>query len=203
MEFQQTGLPDTPLFRHAFKIGWRCFRARFASNDNGMTVADMDAAALYRRGPVAVARLIMAHGGEDRRLAAAASLAGPAVFSAKPCAEASDGVKDFAKELRAIEHESTDRLIELMPALSLDVRLFLQASAIRYLDTLAFQAFDVPHRPSVTEEFASFSDAVRLFGAARGETDDFGLDTRFEVAVLKARMSPGIDGAVHRRAGAY
>ncbi len=203
MEFQQTGLPDTPLFRQAFKIGWRRFRAQFASNDNGMTVAGMDATALYRQGPVAVARLIMAHGGEDRRLAAAASLAGPAVFSARPCADASDRVKAFAQELQAIEDESTDRLIELMPALSLDVRLFLQASAIRYLDTLAFQAFELPHRPSVTEEFTSFSDAVRLFGAARGETDDFGLDTRFEVAVLKARMSPGIDGAVRKRAGAF
>lgn len=170
MNFEQTGLPDRPLFRTAFGAGLE--RA-------GGDIAD------YLSGPVALARLIYAHGGDCRQVAAAACLAGHAAFSSEPDPRLDQKVRDFAQQVVAIE-AAGDRADRMIPNLSPDARLFFQVSAIAVLDrTVA--ARSVP----ADELQKTYAEALDLYSAARGSHDTYGLDTLFEIAAMKVTTALG------------
>lgn len=176
MNFQQTGLPDSKMFQDAFKAGWPCFLARFDGDAP-------TARAQYMRGPVAMARLICEHGGDCRQVAAAACLAGPAVFSAEPADWLGSRLVEFSRGVTGMEKSSMQDFCGMIPRQSGDVRLFLQASAILLMEQLA-DPLTGP-RFKRTEAQATYAEALEIYSAARGVHDIYRLDTRFEIAVMK------------------
>lgn len=171
MDFQQTGLPEKQLFRDAFKAGASKFFARFNKDET-------TAQARYLRGPVAMARMISEHGGECHQVAVAAALAGPAVFCEQPSPQLGHVLADFSREVRALE--GAPDLESVMPQVSGSARLFLQASAIMLLEQLAAAPAGEP------QDQAAYTQALQLYSAARGMHDAYRLDTRFEIAAMKA-----------------
>lgn len=177
MNFEQTRLPDQPVFREAFKAGWEKYPEMFDGNREL-------AASQYLRGPVAMARLIFGHGGEVHQLPAAACLAGPAAFCETPAADLNPRLIDFVNEIR---NATAVGIFAAIPEFSGDARLFCQASAILTLD----QVSD-PHGSkgmTDTDRRQSYESAIKIYHAARGEQDIYGLNTRFEIAVRKALVS--------------
>jgi hypothetical protein len=174
MDFAQTGLPDKPLFRTAFSAGWK----KYMALHDDMSVKD--AAAGYLRGPVAMARLIVERGGDCRCTAAAACLAAPAVFSGYPDGALDKKVVGFAQDVMSLEAKGARGLSSAMPALSADMRLFFQVSAIMLLDAMTEE--EAPDHTVLNDAYA---DALGLYSAARGAVDTYSLDTRFEIAAMK------------------
>lgn len=181
MDFQQTYLPDGQIFREAFAAGWARYLSRFAHTAL--------AKEQYLRGPVAMARLIYEHGGKTREIAAAACLAGPAVFSERPDAWLNEELVEFSREIRGIGMSKPCDLYGKISALSADARLLLQASAIMLLEQIA----GAPESPE--ECTRGYTDALELYSAARGARDTFNLDTRFEIAAMK--VTTVLDGQPH------
>ena len=175
MEFQQTGLPDTQVLRDAFRAGWSAYLDRFESGDA--------ASAQYLRGPVAMARLICEHGGDVRQIAAAACLAGPAVFSAHPVRSIEARLVEFSRGISGMENSSLRDFCGNIPRQPGDVRLFLQASAILLMEQLA-DPLTGP-RYAVAEAQKIYAEALEIYSAARGAHDTYKLDTRFEIAAMK------------------
>lgn len=162
MDFGQTGLPDRPLFRAAFDAGFD--RACAAG-----------AAERYFSGPVAMARLIERHGGGNHRLAAAACLAGPAVFTREQDEGIDADIRDFACVIMAVESTDPRSWHAVIPSLSVDARLFLQASAVMSLDGVASET--------------AYVLALDLYTSARGVKDAFGLDGVLGEAAMRAAAS--------------
>ena len=176
MNFQQTGLPDKPLFHDAFFAGWERYLSLF--------VHDVKAAAKeYQRGPVATAKMVYEHGGDFHQTAVAACLAGPAVFTENPSWRAPQRLVEFAKEVRRVDSGIRADFYVAVAALSSDARLLLQASAIMLMEQLARDG-KVPE-DGKPEHHKSYEEAVRLYSAARGASDAYRLDTRFEIAAMK------------------
>lgn len=182
MDFQQTSLPDGQIFREAFAAGWARYLSRFAHTDL--------AAEQYLRGPVAMARLIFEHGGPAREIAAAACLAGPAVFSDSPEDWLDERLVEFSREFRVIGRSSPGELYGKVNGLSPDARLLLQASAIMLLEQLVASPED-----SAEECMKSYTDSLELYSAARGVADTYKLDTKFEIAAMK--VTTILDGHAH------
>lgn len=176
MEFQQTGLPDTKLFRDAFGAGWTKYLDRFENDAQ-------TASAQYLRGPVAMARLICEHGGDCRQVAAAACLAGPAVFSAQPADWLNNRLVEFSRDVTGMKPSCTRDFCGILPRQSGDMRLFFQASAILMMEQLA----DPVTGPRYVQADARriYADALEIYSAARGTQDVYKLDTRFEIAAMK------------------
>ncbi len=166
MDFQETGLPDVELFREAFSEGWARYLARH-SDDRGV------AGQAYAKGPLAMARLIYGHGGECHQVAAAACLAGPSLFSLHPADRLNKRLVEFSHEVRAVNDNNAASLTSIIPGLSGTARLFLQASAIMLLESSDCES--------------DRGIAMTLYQAARGEKDAYSLDTRFEIAAMKAK----------------
>lgn len=179
MDFEQTGLPGHKMLKDAFNAGWLRFQSQGHKN-GGQTAEVLDD---YLRGPVALARIILNHGGDCRMVSAAAGLAGPAAFSGSPCVNLNQKIVDLAGEVMRLNASDSDSFSSIALGLSVDARLFLQASAIMFVDRLSVSA-DVHG-----DGKAAYMDALRLYGAARGSRDTFGLDTRFEIAAIKAQMA--------------
>lgn len=176
MEFQQTGLPDSKLFREAFRAGWPKYLDRFEGNKD-LAVSQ------YLRGPVAMARLICEHGGDCRQVAAAACLAGPAVFSAHPEDGLNSRLVAFSREVTRMKTTCSRDFCGIIPRQSVDTRVFLQASAILLLEQIA-DPVTGPHF-SVAEAQKIYAEALEIYSAARGAQDTFKLDTCFEIAAMK------------------
>lgn len=176
MNFEQTGLPDQPVFRDAFNAGWGKYPEIYDGNKEL-------AASQYLRGPVAMARLIFGHGGELNQLPAAACLAGPAVFCDSPSQRMNERLLEFVSEIR----EATSAGISAIPEFSGGARLFCQASAILLLD----QASDplLNRDNSADDRQKQVECAIKVYSAARGAHDVYDLDTRFEIAMRKARVA--------------
>jgi hypothetical protein len=170
MDYQETGLPDKQLFREAFAAGW----AKYTDLHGGDGAA---ASREYRRGPVAFARMIFGHGGDCRQLATAACLAGPSLFCASPAAGLHDSLREFSAEVRATDNCPPELLGRVIPRLSADARLFFQVTSIMHLEHLARQRDSASPR--------DYAEALDLYSAARGFTDAYRLDTRFEIAAMK------------------
>ena len=95
MDFQQTYLPESQIYREAFKAGWTHY---LIQHDRNADLAEQ----AYLKGPVAMARLIQEHGGDVRQIAAAACLAGPAVFSEHPAQWLDKRLVEFSREIRGV-----------------------------------------------------------------------------------------------------
>lgn len=175
MNFEQTHMPDQPVFRDAFAAGWAKYQVLFSSSGEL-------ASAQYLRGPVAMARLIAEHGGEGHEIAAAACLAGPAVFCETPMVSMNKALLDFSRVVRAVDIEKPGDLRRL-PSMNENLRLFLQASAIMLLEQIADPVTGQRYRGG--ERNKTYDEALQLYSAARGGNDDFRLDTRFEIAAMK------------------
>lgn len=182
MDFQLTSLPDGQIFREAFAAGWARYLTRFAHTDL--------AAEQYIRGPVAMARLIYEHGGPEHEIAAAACLAGPAVFSDSPDDWLDQRMVEFSREFQVIGQSSPGELYGKVSALSSDARLLLQASAIMLLEQLVTAPED-----SAEECMKIYTDSLELYSAARGPVDNYKLDTKFEIAAMK--VTTVIEGQAH------
>jgi len=172
MDFKQTSLPDRQIFREAFAAGWAMYVAQFADT----SLAEKQ----YLKGPVAMARLIFEHGGEGRQIAAAACLAGPALFSERPVDWLNTQLLTFSREVRGVGTVQRKDLGLKISALSGDARLLIQSSAILLLEQLAA-------KPDGNAEdlMKAYSDALELYSVARGSRDAYKLDTRFEIAAMK------------------
>ena len=179
MQFELTGLPDQPIFRDAFACGWAKYKTLFFGEER-------HAAAQFARGPVAMARLIAAHGGETRYVPAAACLAGPALFCDKPSEKTDRRLLDFAVTLRGLKDLVPIQLREAIATQTGDVRLFFQASAILMMEYLADPV--MARRFAGTDKKRAYADALQLFSAARGAVDAYHLDTRFEIAAMKVTI---------------
>lgn len=176
MNFQQTGLPDTALFQDAFKAGWAKYLDRFEGNIE-------TAGAQYARGPVAMARLICEHGGDCRQVAAAACLAGPAVFSSQPADWLNNRLLAFSRDVTGMQTSCTRDFCGVIPRQSGDMRLFFQASAILMMEQLADPVTGPRYAQSDAQRV--YADALEIYSAARGTQDAYKLDTRFEIAAMK------------------
>lgn len=176
MEFQQTGLPDKPVFHDAFNAGW----AKYLDQSGGDVRA---ATAEYLRGPVAMARLICEHGGECRQMAAAACLAGPAVFSANPATWLNSKLLDFSREVTGMQTTCAEDFRGAIPRQSGDARLFFQASAILLMEQLAHPVAGRGYDAADAQKI--YTEALDMYSAARGAQDTYKLDTRFEIAAMK------------------
>lgn len=176
MDFQQTGLPDLKIFKDAFRAGWPRYLDRFDGD------ADK-AAAQYLRGPVAMARLICEHGGDCRQVAAAACLAGPAVFSARPADWLNSKLVEFSRDVSGMETACARDFCGMIPRQSGDARLFFQASAILLMEQLADPV--TGPRYSAQDAQKTYAEALEIYSAARGVRDTYKLDTRFEIAAMK------------------
>ena len=168
MNFSATYLPDKAVFQNAFSSGWSRYLTLHADDEKSASLA-------YMRGPVAMARLIVLHGGECREVAAAACLAGPSLFSISPADGLSSRLYHFSHELKRVDDAGSPEIID---SLSGDVRIFLQASAIMLLEHHAL------HAGKTTAEI--YREALQLYSAARGANDVYKMDTRFEIAAMKA-----------------
>jgi hypothetical protein len=180
MNFTDTHLPQLPIFETAFAAGYAHYMARYHGNDEL-------AAASYVRGPVAMARLIFEHGGDCRQTAAAACLAGPAVFTISPQEGLHARLIDFSREICGFGVVSQDDFYGMIPTLSGDARLFFQASAIMLLEQVRDTADDDLEQV--------YTDALKLYSAARGDVDAYKLDTRFEIAAMK--ITSGLQNGSH------
>ena len=178
MDYKQTGLPDHKLLREAFNAGWQRFRVQAEKNGAVHDAAEGE----YLRGPVELARLILRHGGDCRMVPAAAGLAGPAAFSGKPSESLSQKIVSLAREVMQAEAGGESGFRHVALGLSPDARLFLQVSAIMFVDRLSSALV-------CDDAKEAYLEALKLYSAARGERDVFGLDTRFEVAMSKAQMA--------------
>lgn len=177
MNFEQTGLPDQPVFREAFTAGWEKYPELFGEGNKDT------AAARYLCGPVAMARLILTHGGDCRQMAAAACLAGPAVFSDVTGGMVNPRLAEFVSEIR---HATAVGLYAAIPSFSGDARVFFQATAILLLEQVADS---VMSRDMDDAERARFyREAINIYQLSRGEQDTYSFDTRFEVAARKAAL---------------
>lgn len=176
MNFQQTGLPDTALFQDAFKAGWAKYLDRFEGDIE-------TAGAQYARGPVAMARLICEHGGDCRQVAAAACLAGPAVFSSQPADWLNNRLLAFSRDVTGMQTSCTHDFCGVIPRQSGDMRLFFQASAILMMEQLADPVTGPRYAQSDAQRV--YADALEIYSAARGTQDAYKLDTRFEIAAMK------------------
>lgn len=176
MDFQQTGLPDTKVFHDAFNAGWMRYLERFNGD------ADM-ARAQYTRGPVAMARLIFEHGGDCRQDAAAACLAGPAIFSRRPAEWLSGRMVEFSREINRLQINTTQELCAALSRQSGGMRLFFQAGAILMMEQLADPV--TGPRYSAADAQTTYAEALEIYSAARGTRDIYRLDTRFEIAAMK------------------
>lgn len=176
MDFQQTGLPDKPVFRDAFEAGWASFLDRFAGDTQ-------TAGKQYVRGPVAMARLICEHGGDCRQFAAAACLAGPAVFSEHPADWLNTKLVEFSREVKSMRTTCGHDFLGIIPRQSGDARLFLQASAILLMEDLADPVTGAQYSTQNAQKI--YTEALELYSAARGAQDTYKLDTRFEIAAMK------------------
>lgn len=174
MNFEQTRLPDQPLFRAAFNVGWEKYPEMFDGNREL-------AASQYLRGPVAMARLIFGHGGELHQLPAAACLAGPAAFCDTPAPQLNTRLVQFVNEIRTA---TAVGIFAAIPESSGSARLFCQASAILTLDQVA--DVHTSNRMTDNDRRQSYETATKIYSAARGDHDIYGLDSRFEVAMRKA-----------------
>lgn len=172
MDFQQTNLPDRQMFREAFAAGWARYLSRFAHTAL--------ASEQYMRGPVAMARLIFEYGGEEREVAAAACLAGPAVFCGEPDGLLCEELLAFSREIGTVGETHSRDLYGKISGLSADARLMLQASAIMLLEQIVGSKGEPPE-----ECMKAYTGALELYSAARGAHDFFNLDTRFEIAAMK------------------
>ena len=177
MNFAQTGLPEHRILKDAFNAGWVRFQTQGQRQGNRAEDVSDD----YLRGPVALARIILNHGGDCRMISAATGLAGPAAFSGKPCVNLSQKIVELAREVMRLEENDNDGFSTIALGLSADARLFLQASAIMFVDRLSVSAD--------SDGKTTYIEALRLYSAARGPRDTFGLDTRFEIAAIKAQMA--------------
>lgn len=175
MNFEQTGLPDQPVFRDAFSAGWAKYPDMFEGNREL-------AASQYLRGPVAMARLIFGHGGDVHQLPAAACLAGPAVFSDHPAQGINPRLHEFVSEIRSA---TAVGLYAAIPEFSGAARLFCQASAILLLDQVADPL--IGRKMGDEERRQIYESAIKVYSASRGPHDTYDLDTRFEIAMRKAR----------------
>lgn len=171
MNFEKTGMPDKPLFRSGYMAGWR----RYLSRHGGSIVK---ATAEYMRGPVAMARMILDHGGDCRQTAAAAALAGPAVFSASPETDVDVRLHAFAAEIAQVDDCKPEMLPRVAACLSGDARIFLQAMAIFLLE-------DMTEADVLSDADKLHIEALQLYSAARGAQDIYAFDTRFEIAAMK------------------
>ncbi|MBW7909756.1 MAG: hypothetical protein H3C49_00545 [Alphaproteobacteria bacterium] len=176
MNFQQTGLPDTALFQDAFKAGWAKYLDRFEGDIE-------TAGAQYARGPVAMSRLICEHGGDCRQVAAAACLAGPAVFSSQPADWLNNRLLAFSRDVTGMQTSCTRDFCGVIPRQSGDMRLFFQASAILMMEQLADPVTGPRYAQSDAQRV--YADALEIYSAARGTQDAYKLDTRFEIAAMK------------------
>jgi hypothetical protein len=176
MDFQQTGLPDSKLFHDAFRAGWPRYLDRFEGDAE-------KASAQYLRGPAAMARLICEHGGDCRHVAAAACLAGPAVFSAHPADWLNSKLVEFSRDVTGMDTTSTRDFCGMIPRQSGDARLFFQASAILLMEQLADPV--TGPRYSAIDAQKTYVEALEIYSAARGAQDTYKLDTRFEIAAMK------------------
>ena len=134
-KIEETGianLPETKIFREAFQAGWLRYLKQYAN------AVDF-AGDLYRRGPVAMARLIHEHGGGERSVATAACLAGPAVFSEHPAQWLDLRLVEFSREIRGVGTTPPQELYGRIPGLSDDARVFRHASAIMLMEQVAEQ----------------------------------------------------------------
>lgn len=173
MEFIQTELPDRHILRQSYVAGWSRYQARFCNDDARARPA-------YVQGPLAMARLVCEHAGESRDVVAAVSLAGPAVFSHHPVQGLNAKLYELSGELMGIGIENDPSMFcQVVPLLSVNARLFLQASAVIMMESMATQA------ATQKVDFGQHHDTVSLYSAARGGVDTFGLDTRFEIATMK------------------
>ncbi|MDD9900261.1 MAG: hypothetical protein OXT65_04720 [Alphaproteobacteria bacterium] len=154
MDFQATGLPELQICRHAFELGYD-------------RVEDLQTA-------VSMAQMIMEHGGACHSMAAAACLAGPALFSRIPDARLDAKLLTLGQEI--LDVNETGAVHDLSP----DARIFLQVCAIFMLEQ---EAAAEPPVSIMQEE--TYLHALQLYSRARGENDTFHLDARCEVAAMK------------------
>lgn len=176
MNFLQTGLPDQPLFRGAFKAGLEKYIARFYGDE-------MTATAQYASGPVAMARLIFGHAGKSAQAVAAACLAGPAVFSAKPDSGLHDRLLEFSQNIQRLGDLGAVDVCRKLPEMPADTRLFFQASAILLLEQIVDPVSSWHYTRE--EKAQTYMEALDIYSAARGSVDAYSLDTRFEIAAMK------------------
>ena len=171
MEFQATALPDERLFRDAFNAGWEKYLQ--VINTDAVTAAQE-----YMRGPVAMAKLILEHGGDCHQVAAAAALAGPALFTKFPSQWLDQRLTKFSSDILEANNCPDDMLGSVIPRLSSSARLFFQATSILMLEQLARG-----HEDSVGH--SAYTEALDIYSIARGSYDVYRLDGRFEIAAMK------------------
>lgn len=176
MDFAQTGLPDQPLFRGAFKAGMNKYIARFYGDE-------MTAAAQYAAGPVAMARLIFGHAGKTGQAVAAACLAGPAVFTAQPDSGLHGKLLGFSRELQRLGGLEPEDICKKLPEQPSETRLFFQASAILLLEQIVDPVSGWHY--TLAEKKQTYLEALDIYSVARGARDEYSLDTRFEIAAMK------------------
>jgi hypothetical protein len=176
MQFADTHLPEDRIFQDAFKAGWARYVLRFGGETER-------AAGEYLCGPVALARLILEHGGDCRQTAAAACLAGPAVFSQTPAENLNPRLRRFAGEITEICNAAPEETYTRVAALSADARLFFQACAILLMEQLVRPATGA--MPDAATMNRAYLEALKLYSAARGAQDTYSFDTRFEIAAMK------------------
>ncbi len=189
MNFEQTGLPDQPVFRDAFTAGWEKYPTLFSEGDSD------SAASRYLCGPVAMARLILTHGGDCRQMAAAACLAGPAAFSDMPFEGISPRLSEFVAEIR---QATAVGLYASIPNFSGDARVFFQATAILLLEQIADLAMSRDMDDKTRAHF--YREAINIYQLSRGEHDTYHFDTRFELAARKASAMLDVEGISETRA---
>lgn len=169
MDYTATQLPERDLLKKAFQAGFEKFSSRFAGDDRRAETA-------YQTGPVAMAQMILEHGGVCRHAAAAVCLAGPSAFTHQPAEWLGEKVTSLSREVMGAETDDVRRLQAVVPTLSADARLFLQVSAVRMLQ----QAADTPL--GADDLRRTYFDCFEIYKAARGLQDTFNLDGKFEAA---------------------
>lgn len=188
MDFAATGLCDKLIFRLAFEAGWSRYRALHGGDEER-------AAPVYMAGPVAMCRLIHAHGGDTHDIPAAAALAGPALFCKAPASWMARSFGDFYREVNRLHVDDASELAVLFPQLSLHVRLFLQASAVMLLE-------HAQRAEASAERLKTYQEAVSLYAAVRGHADDFAMDSAFEaradMITAEAEGLPTLKGFLQR-----
>lgn len=172
MDFRDTGLPNTPLFQETLKSGWEKCQSGGADG--------------YMNGPVAMAKMIAEHGGECRHVAAATALAARAVFTEDPSDALAEKVRSLAVEILTCNFNDRRVVTDIVPQLSADAKIFLQASAIMLLEQIVHEENKTPDVRRQMQRAAT-----EIYSAARGEVDTYKLDTRFEIAAMKAAIALG------------
>lgn len=174
MNFEDTGLPGSEIFKDAFAAGWAHYFTRY--NDDFV-----QATRFYSRGPLAMARLIHQHGGQGHDVAAAASLAGPALFSKSPLPWLTRHFGPFYQEINRVNVNSTKALSDVLPGLSDTARVFLQSAAVMLLEHVATGCENY----SCQQKRQMYLEAVELYSISRGSRDNFKLDGCFEESAAR------------------